>query len=103
LRSARKVLKTDGKLIISTPNVLSLKSRLKFLLSGYFPWFTPDCFEYHVHPIPYWQLGLVADQTNLKIKNVRGNGDYFFSSSSPKLSKSLFKNEEIIVTLEPKL
>jgi len=33
---AYRILKKNGKLLISTPNILSLKSRLRFFFSGYF-------------------------------------------------------------------
>ncbi|HEB86347.1 MAG TPA: class I SAM-dependent methyltransferase [Gammaproteobacteria bacterium] len=36
-----RVLKPHGKLILSTPNILSLKSRLQFFASGYFWSFAP--------------------------------------------------------------
>jgi len=100
LREIKRILKPDGKLIISTPNILSLRSRLKFLWSGYFPWFTPDCFEYHVHPIPFWQLEIVAKQTGFSIKKVLGNGDYFFKKNNSTQKQILSRNEEIIVVLE---
>ena len=36
-----RILKPEGRLYISTPNILSLKSRLRFLLSGFFYSFNP--------------------------------------------------------------
>lgn len=38
---AARVLKRGGRLVVSTPNILSLKSRLRFLLSGFFYSFKP--------------------------------------------------------------
>lgn len=40
-RECYRVLKKDGKLMVSTPNILSLKSRVMFLLSGFFFGFKP--------------------------------------------------------------
>ena len=40
-RECNRVLREDGRLIISTPNILSLKSRLRFLASGFFYSFKP--------------------------------------------------------------
>ena len=99
LRVSKNALKPAGKLIISTPNILSFHSRVRFLFTGYFPWFTPSCFEYHVNPIPFWQLDLIAKQTGLTIEKVQGNGEYFFGASK-NVKGTLFKNEEIIVTLK---
>ena len=38
---AARVMKPTGKLIFTTPNILSLKSRVQFLLSGYYYSFGP--------------------------------------------------------------
>lgn len=40
-REAQRVLKPGGRLFISTPNILSLKSRVRFLFSGFFYSFNP--------------------------------------------------------------
>src|SRR5262249_35339231 len=36
LREVNRVLKDDGKLILTTPNIVSLRSRVRFLGSGFF-------------------------------------------------------------------
>lgn len=40
-REAQRVLKPGGKLFISTPNILSFKSRVRFLFTGFFYSFQP--------------------------------------------------------------
>jgi SAM-dependent methyltransferase len=40
-KEAARVLKKNGMLIFSTPNILSLKSRIRFLFSGFFYAFKP--------------------------------------------------------------
>ncbi|UCF42232.1 MAG: class I SAM-dependent methyltransferase, partial [Planctomycetota bacterium] len=40
-RECTRILEQGGKLVISTPNILSLKSRLLFLMSGFFYSFEP--------------------------------------------------------------
>jgi len=40
-RECNRVLKKDGILFFSTPNILSLKSRIRFLLTGFFSAFKP--------------------------------------------------------------
>ena len=39
LRELHRVLKPEGALVVTMPNVFSLQSRLKFLLNGTFRWF----------------------------------------------------------------
>lgn len=40
-RECQRILKTGGRLIFSTPNILSLKSRVRFLFSGFYYSFGP--------------------------------------------------------------
>lgn len=55
---ARRVLRDDGLFVFSTPNILSLKSRLRFLMSGHFYSFGPiaesevNAVEQHISPLP---------------------------------------------------
>ena len=42
VREANRVLKTQGTLILTTPNILSIRSRLSYLLRGY-----PKLFHLH--------------------------------------------------------
>jgi len=56
-KEAARVLKSGGELILTTPNILSLKSRLAFLLTGYtysFPPLDPDVRDpvrQHITPL----------------------------------------------------
>lgn len=40
-KECNRILKDNGKILISTPNILSLKSRIRFLFSGFFYSFKP--------------------------------------------------------------
>ncbi len=60
-----RILSPQGKLYISTPNILSLKSRLRFLLSGFFYSFNPlEMNNYnglqHVASLTYDQYHYIA-------------------------------------------
>ncbi len=46
-REANRILRPGGRLYITTPNVLSIRSRLSYLLRGY-----PEQFHYMVEPDP---------------------------------------------------
>ena len=58
LREALRVLREDGCLVFTTPNVSSLLSRLVFLCEGTFPYFRDESFAgcHHVTPIFPWSV-----------------------------------------------
>lgn len=68
LRECFRILKAGGTLILSTPNVLHLGSRVRFLLTGFFDLFVPPSHDPrdagricgHVMPLsaPYYEYGL---------------------------------------------
>lgn len=80
-----RVLKPGGRMIISTPNTLSVDARVKYLLSGYYPRFRPLMLapdkvmvqpvdDAHVSPIYFWQLNFFLLQGGVRILRVGSNG-----------------------------
>ncbi len=59
IREINRVLKIEGVLFLSTPNVLSLKSRLSYLLYGY-----PNYFHYMIEIDPNTGKDLAVDHIN---------------------------------------
>lgn len=64
-REASRILQPDGRLYISTPNILSMKSRIRFLFSGFFYSFQPlDLKNYdglqHVSSLTLDQYNYIA-------------------------------------------
>lgn len=75
-----RIIKANGSLIISTPNVLSLKSRLRFLFEGCYEYFreppldqadNPKEVIYNLHIVPYryheleyllWRSGFTVER-----------------------------------------
>ena len=55
---AHRVLKDDGVLFITTPNVHSIEQKLRYMLSDEFYWFRDKDFDGlgHIHPIFDWLL-----------------------------------------------
>ena len=69
MREVAGVLSPDGVLLLTTPNVESTLSRLKFLLKGELRWFGEDDYKAwgHVQPITSWQLDKALRQSGLRI------------------------------------
>ena len=71
----RRALKSGGKLMISTPNILSLKSRAMFLLSGFFYGFKPIDMSKayglsHVSSITLDQYKYIANKNDFDVYKV---------------------------------
>lgn len=96
-RDVKNVIEPNGLFIISTPNVLSIKSKIRFLVSGFFEWFTPDCFEYHINPIFDWEIKLIAKKNNFNLISTQGSGDYFFNKKNMRSNKQIIKNNECLI------
>ncbi len=67
-----RLLKKDGILLISTPNIMSFKSRIKFLLTGHFYSFPQLDFDdfsgmQHVNPMTIDRIEYFARMGNFKI------------------------------------
>lgn len=78
LREAHRVLRKNGLLILTTPNVLNLKSRFRYLTAGFANLFGPLPIRNekfystggHITPIPYFYLAhalLDADFRDVKL------------------------------------
>ena len=64
IKEAYRLLRPDGRFIITTPNVLNINSRLSYLLSGFFVLFGPVSLNKddsggllgHIMPLSYYYL-----------------------------------------------
>lgn len=67
-----RVLKEGGILIITTPNVASLWSRIKFLLTGTLFYFDPNTFESagHLNPIPWFEFEHIVRKCGFEVEAV---------------------------------
>jgi len=77
VRECGRILKPGGYLVLSTPNILNLASRLKFLLSGFYSLFASPINEFsqvpvfdHIHPVTYYQLRYMLHTQGFRITKV---------------------------------
>lgn len=78
-----RVLRTGGWLYISTPNIMSVDGRLRFMLTGYYPRFKPlmhdreslraEGAQGHIAPIYFWQLKYFFEESSLQVERIDTN------------------------------
>lgn len=77
----KRIIKPGGKLILSTPNILNLKSRMRYLIEGCFEFFreiplehsrNPKEVIWNLHLIPwrYHELEYLLESSGLKVENI---------------------------------
>lgn len=77
IREARRVLKRGGELILTTPNVTNIFSRIKFFLNGEFFTFGKKeraSLYGHITPLPFWKLQQVLRENKFEIQGLTGIG-----------------------------
>jgi SAM-dependent methyltransferase len=80
VRELSRVLRPEGQLFLTTPNIMSVDGRMKFLLTGYFPKFRDMVndrtglkrqeYQGHVSPIYFWQLVTFMERYGLEVESV---------------------------------
>lgn len=78
IREIAKSLNPNGEVLITSPNILSIRSRLRFLFIGRYDYFRRPYNEYrlnmgHVNPINPVQLNYILRKNGFSRKSVQGN------------------------------
>lgn len=93
LRDIRKIVKEDGYLLLSTPNITSFWSRMYFLRKGYFHQFMPYDVDYgHINPITIHELQLIAKNTGWEVCEIIPSGYLPIFDFSEFKFKLIFSN-----------
>ena len=99
LRMARRYIKEKGILYLTTPNIHSNRSKKCFVKTNHFIWFEKKDLSYHINPLPFWEIEIIAEKSDFKLLNIKGNGDYFFSRYNEDKNKVLKYNDILIYKL----
>jgi ubiquinone biosynthesis O-methyltransferase len=67
IRDLKTMLKDNGHLFISTPNITNWHSRFRFLLKGTYDDFNENSQYEHINPITPWEIKLILERSGLKL------------------------------------
>lgn len=87
-RQISALLKSGGKLILSTPNIDSMTSKILFLTGGKFLWFEDQQYgsDGHITPLSQWQLDKVFAEAGFRFMRKTSFGNRFERlEGSPRL------------------
>lgn len=93
VREFNRVLKKGGQLIITTPNIVNIKSRIRFLFSGTFFWFDTKTIHKngHINPIPFFELNFILKSYGFSLETITTNHIHSLSIPLSYLIKN-FRN-----------
>ncbi|PIZ85809.1 hypothetical protein COX94_01915, partial [Candidatus Nomurabacteria bacterium CG_4_10_14_0_2_um_filter_33_9] len=72
LRECKRILKRNGILILSSPNISNITSRIIFLLKGKIDLFL-DMDSEHINPITFWEIRRILHDVGFSIVDVNGD------------------------------
>lgn len=78
LREFNRILREEGTLILTTPNILNIFSRTLFLFTGRFQGFNENTYFWigHKNPLPLWLLAKILSSCGFKTEEVTYNQGY---------------------------
>ena len=85
LRMLKSLVKKDGFIVLTTPNITSWYHRVVFLMTGLFPTFVNPDEIGHINPISEWEIKVIASKIGLSVSKITGAGTlpYIWINSSP--------------------
>ncbi|MBN1527381.1 MAG: class I SAM-dependent methyltransferase [Candidatus Omnitrophica bacterium] len=78
-RELARVLRPQGKLVVTTPNIASIASRIKFLLFGSYRYFNSridiadKSLRAHINPVGFPELELILNETGFMVETITAN------------------------------
>jgi 2-polyprenyl-3-methyl-5-hydroxy-6-metoxy-1,4-benzoquinol methylase len=77
IKELSRVIRKNGQLIITTPNIQNVKSKFQFLFKSEFHWFQENEFgkkgSRHIHPIYWKEIIFLLEKYNFNIDKITTN------------------------------
>jgi 2-polyprenyl-3-methyl-5-hydroxy-6-metoxy-1,4-benzoquinol methylase len=96
IRELSRVIKKNGQLIITTPNIQNVKSKFQFLFKSEFHWFQKNEFgnkgSRHIHPVYWREIIFLLEKYNFKIDKItenRASGYTLYYTNKDNLFKKI--------------
>jgi cyclopropane fatty-acyl-phospholipid synthase-like methyltransferase len=94
IKNLKKMVKKNGYILISTPNITSWLSRFHFLFTGRLHQFMENDLSYgHINPISLWQLKYIFKNEDIKFISLKEGGVL------PKIYFNGFSIKQIIINI----
>lgn len=100
VRNLSRVLKQGGSLILTTPNILNIRSRLRYFMEGRYDHFkrplvkgkswANDLENYHIAPASFFELQFMIESCGFSIQSIYTNR-YYAKNALTMLLKPLFR------------
>ena len=99
-RNLYRILKPGGVLILTTPNIVNFRSRVRYFLEGRYEFFkrplvcgvstAHDLDTYHIAPVSYFELQFILERAGFSIKELHAN-KYSSRNAVSMLLRPVFK------------
>jgi cyclopropane fatty-acyl-phospholipid synthase-like methyltransferase len=95
------LLKPDGFLVLTTPNLESWLSRIKFLREGRFLWFEEEDYRSygHITPIFSWQIAQVCRENNAELRPIHNTDDIFLRQRLGNRVLKVLRNKALYMSV----
>jgi len=91
-----RVIKKGGALVLTTPNILNIFSRLRYLLTGYYEYFggyyasKENFYVFHINPVGFPELEYILGKSGFEIERIATNRSNLFKKSPVLVMSILF-------------
>jgi len=98
-----RVIKYKGSFILTTPNILNVFSRLRYLLTGHYEYFgdyfanQENFYVFHINPVGFPELERILENNNFKIEKITSNQSILFKKGIFSILTMLFLLPLIII------